>query len=99
MIVRLYDLGGMARLLQIRSELRRQVSGDVEVLPLCCCVEECFTQNLVEAVGVYLGFGRVERAIFLAAYQRHMCSRWVIASPTAATSQEPVPHLRQSQQK
>ena len=98
-VVRLHHLRGMATLFKVRGELLGQVGCDVEVLPLNRCIKERFTQYLVEAVGVYFGFGRVECAIFLTAYQRHVSSRRVIAPSTSATPQEPVSHPRQSQQK
>ena len=97
-VVWLHHLRGMATLFKVRGELLGQVGCDVQVLPLHRCIKERFTQYLVEAIGIYFGFGRVECAIFLTADQRHMSSRLVITPTAAATPQELVSHPRQSQQ-
>ena len=97
-VIWLYYGSVVAALFKIRGEVLRQAVHNVQVLPLCCRLEQCFPEYLVEAIWIYLGFCGMKGAVKLSAYQGHMRARWVIAAPRAASPEQSVPHTWQPEE-
>ena len=55
-VIWLYYGSVVAALFKIQGEVLRQAVHNVQVLPLCCRLEQCFPEYLVEAIWIYLGF-------------------------------------------